>query len=75
LEQEEELKNVSEYNFYFLKDEYKERKYSAALETSIVNSLSLDDIDEDMDDYNYDNFVANILKDINVNNNNYLQVF
>lgn len=73
LEQEEELNNVKEYNFYFLQNEYKERKYSAALETSIVNSLSLDDIDEDLDDYNYDNFIVNVLKDINVHNNNYLQ--
>jgi hypothetical protein len=75
LEQEEELNNVKEYNFYFLQNEYKERKYSSALETSIINTLSLDDIDEDLDDYNYYNFIEGVLKDINVNNCNYLQVF
>lgn len=74
LEQEEEVNNVKEYNFFFLQNEYKERKYEEALETSIVKSLSLDDIDEDLDDYNYDNFIVNVLKDINVNNCNYLQV-
>jgi hypothetical protein len=49
LEQEEELNNVKEYNFYFLQNEYKER--------------------------NYYNFIEGVLKDINVNNCNYLQVF
>ena len=68
LEQEEELDNVKEYNFYFLQDEYKERKISTTLETSIVNCLSLDDIDEDLGDFDYDIFVTNILNEINVNN-------
>lgn len=71
-EQEEQVNSVKEYNFFFLEEEYKERKTSNALETSIINSLSLDDIDEDNDDFDYDNFVANILNEINVNNNNYL---
>jgi hypothetical protein len=70
LEQEEQVNSVKEYNFFFLQEEYKERKISNALETSIINSLSLDDIDEDNDDFDYDNFVANILNEINVSNNN-----
>jgi hypothetical protein len=73
--EQEEVDSVNEYNFYFLQNEYKERKYSTELETTIANSLSLDNIDEDVEDYDYDTFVANILKDINAYNNNYLQVF
>jgi len=72
-EQEEELNNLKEYNFFFLQEEYKERKIAKSLETTLVNNLSLDDIDEDDDDY--ENFVANILHEINATNNNYLQVF
>jgi hypothetical protein len=48
-EQEEEVKQEEnkEFNFYFLQDEYSQRKYKNAMETSLEKFLDLDNIFND----------------------------
>jgi hypothetical protein len=48
-EQEEEVKkdNNTELNFYFLQDEYSQRKYQNAMETSLEKFLEMDNIFND----------------------------
>jgi hypothetical protein len=68
-EQEQEVVKQSnkELNFYFLKDEYSERKYQREMETTLERFIGLDEDDNDDDDSNIldlnsfvnDNFLNN----------------
>ena len=56
-EQEEKVKtNKNDFDFYFLKDEYIQRKYQKEMETRLEKFLALDEDDEDdyVDDYDDD---------------------
>jgi len=60
-EQEEEVvKQNKEFNFYFLEDEYSQRKYQKDMETTLEKFLALDE-----DNYNNDD-------DLNILNNPFL---
>jgi cobalamin biosynthesis protein CobT len=76
-EQEEEVTSVKEFNFYFLQDEYKERNFYKGLEDTMVDFLNLDDQEDALNNCNseYDNLFANVLNEINVNNNNFIQIY
>jgi hypothetical protein len=60
-EQEEDVvKQNKEFNFYFLEDEYSQRKYQKDMETTLEKFLALDE-----DNYNNDD-------DLNILNNPFL---
>ena len=56
-EEEEKVNtNINEFNFYFLKDEYSQRKYQKEMETTLEKFLALDEDDDyDDDDIIFDN--------------------
>ena len=74
-EQEEELVKQAnkEFNFYFLKDEYSERKYQREMETALEKFIGLDEDDNDDDD---DSNILDLNSFINDNflNNRFMEV-
>jgi hypothetical protein len=74
-EQEEEVVKQAnkEFNFYFLKDEYSERKYHREMETALEKFIGLDEDEDDNDD---DSNILDINSFINDNflNNRFMEV-
>jgi len=70
-EQEEEVNpDKKDFNFYFLQDEYSQRKYQREMETTLEKFLALDDDDDydsnilDVNSYINDNFLNNRFMEI-----------
>jgi hypothetical protein len=74
-EQEEELVKQAnkEFNFYFLKDEYSERKYQRDMETALEKFIGLDEDDND-EDHDSDILDINSFIQDNFLNNRFMEV-
>ena len=71
-EQEEVKSDKNEFNFYFLEDEYSQRKYQSVMETELEKFLDLTDDEEDsiVDD----NDVRDIISSVRYLNNRFMVV-
>jgi hypothetical protein len=67
-EQEEVKNDKNEFNFYFLEDEYSQRKYQSVMETELEKFLDSNDDESD------DNDVRNIISSVRYLNNRFMEV-
>ena len=75
-EQEEEVVKQAnkEFNFYFLKDEYSERKYQREMETALEKFIGLDRDDDTDDDDDSNILDINSFIQDNFLNNRFMEV-